>query len=160
MNKERFDELMSAIAFAESGEHEEARKMLKGRDKVLLAISDVSFDTTVFSYALNICKRTSTGLDILYLTKAELHMDYINAFMSTAAGEGIPCAVAKKDGCMKQAILDYTTKKREILFVVVGTTPELDIECKAGEKSLSEAWKRLKCPLVVVSKGGEMPSVA
>ena len=160
MNKERFDELMSAIAFAESGEHEEARNVLKGRDKVLLAVSDVSFDPNVFSYALNICKRTSAGLDILYLTKAELHMDFINAFMSLASGDDVTCAVAKKDGCMKQAILDYTMKNRQILFVVVGTTPELDIECKAGGKSLSEAWKKLKCPLVVVSKSGEMPSVA
>jgi hypothetical protein len=151
---------MSAVTFAQAGEQEEARRLMKGKDKVLVAVSDVSFDTSVFSYALNICKRTSTCLDILYLTKAELHMDEINAFMSKASPDGISCSVVKKDGCMKQAILDYTTKKKEILFVVVGTTPELDIECKTGEKSLSEAWKKLKCPLVVVSKGGEMPSVA
>lgn len=159
MNKERFDELMSAVTFAQSGAHEEARNILKGRDRVLAAISDVAFDTSVFSFALNICKRTGSDLDILYLTRTELHMDEIRSFVSRAAGEGITSVITKRDGCMKQAILDYTTKKRSVLFVVVGTTPELDIECKAGERSLSEAWKRLKCPLVVVSKG-EAPSVA
>jgi hypothetical protein len=159
MNTERFDELMSAVSFAQAGEHEEARRLMKGREKVLVAISDVHFDKSVFSYALSISRRTSTSLDILYLTRTELHMDEITAFMSKASDEGITCGVTKKDGCMKQAILDYTSKKKEILFVIVGTTPELDIECKAGEKSLSEAWKKLKCPLVVVSKG-EMPSVA
>ena len=159
MNKERFDDLMSAVTFAQANEHEEARRQMKGRDKVLLAVSDVVFDTSVFSYALNICKRTTDRLDILYLTRAELHMDEISAFMSKANGEGITCCVVKKDGCMKQAILDYTSTKREILFVIVGTTPELDIECKTGGKSLSEAWKKLKCPLVVVKKG-DLPSMA
>ena len=159
MNNEQFDELMSAVTFAQSGEHEAARNILKGKDRVLVAVSDMAFDTSVFSYALNICKRTHSELDILYLTRTELHGDEIREFMSRAAHEGITSIITKKDGCMKQAILDYTTKKRAVLFVVVGTTPELDIECKAGEKSLSEAWKRLKCPLVVVSKG-EAPSVA
>jgi len=159
MNTERFDELMSAVSFAQAGEHEEARRIMKGKEKVLVAVSDVHFDKSVFSYALSISRRTSTSLDILYLPRTELPMDEINTFMSMASGEGIACTVTKKDGCMKQAILDYTSKKKEILFVIVGTTPELDIECKAGEKSLSEAWKKLKCPLVVVSKG-EMPSVA
>ncbi len=159
MKNERFDELMSAATFAEAGEHKEALRLMQGRDSVLLAVSDVYFDTNVFSYALNICKRTEACLAILYLTRTELHKDEIHEFMAKASHEDITCTVIKKDGCMKQAILDYTTKNKAILFVVVGTTPELDIECKTGEKSLSEAWKRLKCPLVLVSKG-EMPSVA
>ncbi|NJD55679.1 MAG: hypothetical protein FIA94_04645 [Nitrospirae bacterium] len=159
MNNDQFDELMSAATFAQSGEHETARSILKGKDRVLAAVSDMAFDSSVFSYALNICMRTQCELDILYLTRTEPHMEEIHAFMSRAAREGITSIITKKDGCMKQAILDYTSKKRSVLFVVVGTTPELDIECKAGEKSLSEAWKRLKCPLVVVSRG-ESPSVA
>ncbi len=159
MNSERFDELMSAVTFAQSGEHEAARSILKGRDCVLAAVSDIAFDASVFSYALNICKRIQSNLDILYLTRTELHINELHGVMSRAADEGITSVITKKDGCMKQAILDYTAKQRAVIFVVVGTTPELDIECKAGEKSLSEAWKRLKCPLVVVSNG-ETPSVA
>ena len=159
MNNDRFDELMSAATFAQAGEHEEALMIMRGKDSVLLAVSDVYFDTNVFSYALNICKRTEASLVILYLTRTELHKYEIHEFMARASCEGIACTVTIKDGCMKQAILDYTTKNRAILFVVIGTTPELDIECKTGEKSLSEAWKKLKCPLVLVAKG-DMPSVA
>lgn len=159
MNSERFEELMSAVTFAQAGEHEEALRLMRGRDRVLLAVSDIYFDTTVFPYALNICKRTEAGLAILYLTRTELHQNEINEFMSKASSESIDCTLIKKDGCMKKAILDYTAKDKAILFVVVGTTPELDIECKTGEKSLSDAWKKLKCPLVMVSKG-DMPSVA
>ncbi len=159
MSHERFDDLMSAVTFAQSGEHAAALSILKGKDRVLAAVSDIAFDPSVFSYALNICKRTQSSLDILYLTRTELHIDEIHAVMVKAAGEGVSSIVTKKDRCMKQAILDYTAKQRAVIFVVVGTTPELDVECTAGEKTLSEAWKRLKCPLVVVSRG-EAPSVA
>jgi hypothetical protein len=159
MNMDRFDDLMSAISFAEAGEHEKARELLKGRDTVLLAVSERVIDRNVLKYALNLSKRIEAGIDILYLTKSGEKNPLLEAFMSEAREKGIDCSLVKKEGCIKKAILDYTEKKKEVLFVIVGSTPELDIECKTGEKSLSEAWKRLKCPLVVVSKGG-MPELA
>lgn len=159
MKMDRFEDIMAAITFAEAGEHEKAKELLKGRKTVLLAISDMMFDRNVLKYALSISKRIEAGIDILYLTKADAKNTDLKEFMSEVAKEGVECSVVKKDGCMKKAILDYTEKRREILFVIVGSTPELEIECKTSEKSLSDAWKRLKCPLVVVSKG-EMPSMA
>jgi hypothetical protein len=156
---DRFDDLMSAISFAEAGEHEKAKELLRGKDTVLLAVSERVVDRHVLKYALNLSKRIEAGIDILYLTKSDSKNPLLEAFMSEAGKKGIDCSLVRKDGCMKKAILDYTDKKKEVLFVIVGSAPELDIECKTGEKSLSEAWKRLKCPLVVVSKGG-MPELA
>jgi hypothetical protein len=159
MSMDRFDDLMSAISFAEAGEHEKAKEFLKGRDTVLIAVSERVVDRHVLKYALNLSKRIRAGIDILYLTKSDTTSPLLEAFMSEARKKDIDCSLVRKEGCMKKAILDYTAKKKEILFVVVGSTPELDIECNAGEKSLSEAWKRLKCPLVVVTRSG-LPELA
>lgn len=155
--KKRFEDLMSAIAFAEAGEHETAREMLKSKQAVLFAISDRTPHKDVFVYALNISKRLQADINILYLAETNEKKACLNEFASNAGKEGIRCTVITKDGCMKKAILDYTEKNKEILFVIVGSEPELDFECKADKNSLSDAWARLKCPLVVVTKG-ELPS--
>jgi len=147
-----FDDIMAAITFAEAGDFERAKEFMQGRNSLLLAVSDMCFDRNILKYALNMSRRIKAGIDILYLTKAEVHIGKIEDFMKSASQEGVPCRLVKKEGCMKKAILEYTQKRREIIFVVVGSTPELEIECKSGEKSLSDAWKRLQCPLVVVAK--------
>jgi len=143
---------MSAITFAEAGEHEKAREILNERKTLLLAVSERMFDGNALKYVMHLSKRIEAGIDILYLTKSDAENPELEDFVSRAEKEGIRCRIEKRDGCMKKAILDYTEKKSEILFVVVGSTPELEVECRAGEKSIANAWRRLKCPLVVVSK--------
>lgn len=155
----KIEDAMAAAAYAEEGEHEHAREVLKGHKTVLLAISDSMFDRSAFTYALNICKRIDASLEILYVTPFERKGSGLKGFLSEVEREGFTFSLVMKKGCMKKAILDYTDERDEILFVVVGSKLELDIACKGGERSLSDAWKRLKCPLVVVTKN-EIPSPA
>lgn len=157
--RKQLEDIFTSVAFAEAGEHETAREILRGRKKVLLAVSERMFDRNVLKYALSISKRIGADIDVLYLTGSEAENRDIQEFVSISKREGSECTVVKKHGCMKKAILDYTEKRKEILFVVVGTESELNMECEIDERTFSMAWRKLKCPLVVVSKG-IMPSTA
>ena len=150
---------MSAISFAEAGEFDTAREMIKPRKSILVAVSDRTSHRDIFAYALNISKRLQADIDVLYLVETDEKKAYLDEFASDAEKQGIRCRVIAMYGCVKRAILDYTGKRKEILFVIVGSEPEFDLECKADKKALSDAWARLKCPLVVVTKG-QMPSMA
>jgi len=155
----KLEDAMSAVAFAEVGEHETAREILKDHKTVLLAISDGAFDRNALKYALNISERIKANLEILYVSDSERDRNGLNNFLLEVKKVGFRFSLVMKKGCVKKAILDYTDKRNEILFVVVGAALELNIGCEVSEKVFSKAWKKLKCPLVVVSKN-EMPSMA
>jgi pyruvate/2-oxoglutarate/acetoin dehydrogenase E1 component len=154
----QFEDIMAASAFAEGGVFETAREMLRGRQKVLLVLTGKDSDRKSFKYAFNICKRIDTGLEILYISGSEI-AGLLDQFEGELKKEGIAFEIIQVAGCIKEAIINHTEKKRNIQLVVIESSDILDIECEKDNRMLSKAWERLKCPLVVVSKN-EVPSPA
>lgn len=153
------DDTTSSITFAGTEEREKARDILKGHKTVLLAISDRMFNRHAFKYAMNISRRIEASLEILYITEPDRERRGFKDFLSEVEEIGFRFSLVMKNGCVKKAILDYTNRRSEILFVIIGAELELNIGCEVTEKVFSKGWKKLKCPLVVVSKN-EAPSTA
>lgn len=153
----KLDEVFSAAAFAESGEFDKAREILTENHKILLALTGGKSDINSFRYALNICKRIGAGLEILYFFEPAEAL--LNKFKNELKKEGVHYAITKGSECVKQEIIDYTEKRKDIQFVVIESSEALDIKCKKEDGKLSDAWGKLKCPLVLVSKGAA-PSMA
>lgn len=145
----KFENDMAAAAFAEAGEFETAREMLKEERKILLALTGQKSDANAFKYAINMCKRIGAKLDIL-LSKHHKENE-VKEFKSELQKESIDHEFIEVGGCVKEEILNYTNHKSNILFVVLESSKELDIHCEKSKKVISESWKHLKCPLVVVS---------
>ena len=144
---------MSAVSFAEEGDFETARELMKGDRRVLLAVRKGHMDPKTFRYAVNACKRISASLDVLYLSSAEGKDPALAQCISELTGKEITYRLVRESGCLKQAIIDYTNTERGVLFVVTESAENLDTECKGKGTGLSAAWQNLRCPLVVVADG-------
>ncbi|MBI5057376.1 MAG: universal stress protein [Nitrospirae bacterium] len=153
----KLEDIMSAAAFAEAGEFETAREIIKGKRRILLALRGDESDVNAFRYALSMCKRINAGLDILYVSESAATL--LNNFKNTLEKEGVNYVITEKTGCVKKEIIDYTEKRKDIQFVVIESSEVLNIDCKQDDGTLSDAWRKLKCPLVLVSKGAS-PSMA
>ncbi|MEW6117949.1 MAG: universal stress protein [Nitrospirota bacterium] len=143
---------LTAASFAEEGEFAAAREMLKEERRVLLAIKKGQMDRKTFRYAVNTCKRVGAHLDVLYVAPSEALDPVLEQCLSELKEEGINYRLLYKSGCLKQAIIDYTNAKKEILFAVTESSKNLEVDCRGKGKKLSDAWKNLRCPLVVVAE--------
>jgi hypothetical protein len=148
----------TAASFAEEGEAETARSLMKESRRVLLALKAGHIDAKTLKYALNAAKRIDARLDILFVTSSSAAGrdpgdPALEAFPSELASAGIAFRMIPRTGCLKQQIIEYTNSEKDILFAVIESPSSLDADCDRRDKELSELWRRLKCPLVVVMDG-------
>lgn len=151
---------LTAASFAEEGELETANALMRESRRVLLALKAGQIDPKTLKYAVNTAKRVNANLDILYVTSSRTGRQrtkdpLVDSLMSELTEAGIPYRIIPRSGCLKQQIIDYTNSEKEILFAVIESPASLDNDCAKRDKELSELWRQLKCPLVVVMDGAE-----
>ena len=150
----KMEDVLAATSFAEEGESDAARSILTEGRRVLLALKEGRIDVKTLKYAVNTSKRIGANLDILYVASVGRQDGaddpLLGILQSELSKEGIPYRLVRKTGCLKQAVIDYTDREKEILFAVVESPNSLDADCNSKDARLSELWQKLKCPLVVV----------
>ena len=148
------EDSLAAISFAEEGQVATARSLMNESRRVLLALKEGRIDANTLKYALNTAKRIEAQLDILFVSakgeQADASDPKLRLFESELSREGIGHRLILRTGCLKQQIIDYTTSEKNILFAVIESPNSLDIDCNRADKTLSELWRKLSCPLVVV----------
>ena len=152
----RAQQALEAAAFAEEGDRSGALNMMREHRRVLLALRGLEGDARTMTYALNTCKRVGAGLDVLFVADRALADEELRRalapFLANLAAAGIPCRPTSAAGCIKEQIVHYTKTHPEVSFVIVESAGVLDRGCGIDdERRLSKLWKRLTCPLVVVS---------
>ncbi len=149
----KMEDVLAAGSFAEEGESESARSLLNEGRRVLLAVKEGHVDSKTLKYAVNTAKRIGAQLDILYVAQsgsAEGTENGISNLESELITEGIAFRLISRSGCLKQAVIEYTNREKEVLFAVVESPNSSDADCNKKGTGLSELWQKLKCPLVVV----------
>ncbi len=145
-----FEDAMAAAAYAEAGAFEAARETLKERRTIILALTGDNEDEKAFRFAVNACQRIRTDLEILYSGPKKDAVPY--RMKSELRTQGIAYRYIKVDGCVREAVQKHTSRRSDIIFVVVESSDTLHMECKKSQKIISKSWRDLKCPLVVVSE--------
>lgn len=150
----RVEDALTAVSFAEEGEWDAARSFVREGRRVLLAVREGQADPRTLKYAMNSAMRVGARLDILYVssskTRDPLSDPVVRQFGSDLQKAGVSYRVVPASGCMKQEIIDYTDREKDVLFAVIESPQSLDAECTKKDMRLAELWKNLKCPLVVV----------
>ncbi len=149
---------MTAAAFAEEGDFSTAKSLMQGSRRVLLALRDGQADAKTLMYALNAARRINARLDILSVvpSNAERREDgghSLEPYLSELKAAGISYRFILRPGCLKEEIVEHVNSEREILFAVIESPAHLDVDCNKRGRALSELWRTLKCPLVVVMEG-------
>ncbi len=147
---------LEAAAFAEEGDRNGAASLLRESRRVLLALRGLEGDSRTLTYALNTCRRVGAGLDVICVADRVVPGEDLRRalapFLASLAEAGITCRLSSVAGCIKEQIVRYTRAHPEISFVVVESAGVLDRGCDTDDtRKLSRLWKRLACPLVVVS---------
>jgi hypothetical protein len=149
----RFQDLMAAVTFAQAGEPETAKAILRERERVLLALREEHIEARTLRYALNTCKRIGADLDILYISSLASTAPALGGFLEELEQRGIRHRLVKASGCLQQAIIDYVNSQTDVAFAVVDTADSLEPGCQGRLRGLSGGWEEVKCPLVVVGAG-------
>jgi len=146
------EDALTAATFAEEGESAAARSLLKASRKVLLALEAEHINPKTLKYAQNTAARVNASLDILLVGTTGKETDRIlGPFFLDLDAAGIPHKLLHGSGCLKKEIIDYTNREKEVLFAVIESPESLDAECRSGDEALSNLWRSLSCPLVVVT---------
>ena len=158
--KEKFQQAMSAAAFAEAGEFETARQIAgknkNSHKKVLVVLEGDDLNKRILNYALDLCKRLGGQLEILHkqgprrvdVTKTESWQEF------TKKGGQVVCTSLEPSESLDYKLTEYGETRRDILCVVLRIhLMDKKPDKKKEEKAWSPDWimEKLNCPVMVYS---------
>jgi hypothetical protein len=146
----QFEKIMSSVAFAEAGEIGSAMRILHERHKILLVLTGEETDMKAARYALNMCNRAGVGIEVLYITKNNDEISFLEEYLKELKTKGIEYQVRRCQESMKEEIIRFIEKEKGIQFVVMDSQ-DLGIDSRSDKPKTLKKWEKLKCPLVLVS---------
>lgn len=145
-----FESLMSAVTFSEADCPDMAIDEMKGQ-KVLLVLTGGEKDARSFKYALNSSKRVGAPLEVLLFGKEADRDGFQREAGRISDALSARVNLVGRSGCTGKQVIDYIERRNDILFVVADSKHILNAGCPK-DGALRGLWKKLKCPLVLVSE--------
>lgn len=147
---EWLENLMAAITFAEADCPGAALEEMKGQ-KVLLVLTGRERDARSFKYALNSSRRVGAALEVLLFGKDDDRVQIEREAGRLSETVKAKVNLLRRSGCTGKQVIDYVERRKDILFVVADSRHILNAGCPQ-DGALKGLWRKLKCPLVLVSE--------
>lgn len=155
----KFEDLMSAAAFAEAGEHATAREMSEAGalKRVMLVINSGQTDMKAARYAVGAATRVGAALEVLVVDTGLGHVAKLEPIAELASASKVDMYVGVSEGCVRDAVLEHSAGRSDLTFIVAGSDSVMGKGCatmqaKPGGGRLEAFIKKLGCPLVLVSE--------
>lgn len=135
---DHWEQLFIAATFAQAGELNQARCLLKPERIILLVLRKNKLKPEVLNYVLSLCQRIQAGLEI-FSSEGSLS---IESFLKKLYEAGIYHRTVPYEGPLEEAVIHYANVHSCIAFVVVDSLES------GGQEDF---WNKLTCPLVVAN---------
>jgi len=158
----KLEEAMTAATFAEAGEFEMARQLLKtnknAHKRVLLGTDKPEIAPRTISYALHLCQRLGGGLEIFHMlhtlekeTASELSQEEapLSALNSSLQEKGVIYQPFNGLGCLADEVLRHAGARRDILCVVFDALEPDGSRCRKAKENMIAKFQALHCPVVM-----------
>lgn len=149
---------MSAVAFAEAGEFETARQMVRhqktANKKVLLGTDVNEIDRQFLQYALQLCARLEAGLEIVHMVELEASSQKeeknLRQMQQRLEEKNIVYQAVVPGSSLEEEVERYARGRGDILCVVLESARKEPGEARgcAGKKE-HKFLKNLACPVVL-----------
>lgn len=156
----KIEESMVAAAFAESGEQEYAKRLLRSgktaHKKVLLGTDCPVVTGKVLDHALNLCKRLGSSLEIFQVIPAgaiesspreffEAGTRRLQSLKAKLSPLGISYDYVIKESSLEEELQTISQKRRDILAVII---PVCDGRKKEKDDFKTAVGRLFSCPVV------------
>jgi len=117
------ERLFSAVTFAEHGDHDTARAMMRGDRRIVLAVTPEHPSPLALSYAVNAAQRNDARLDIVVLASTGRANARHEAVLSdedreTISRASVPFRMIPGSGTVRETLMQHARREKNILFFV------------------------------------------
>lgn len=151
---------MAAAAFAEANEPETARELLRGgknaHKKILLGTDETELAPKAVTYALNMCSRLGTGLEIVQVFPAATLQDLavthdedslsLQDMKQGFAKRGILYEFFFGKSSLDEEIIRHTATRRDIMLFIFKMSARMENQ----QKTEKDLVRRFQCPVVIL----------
>ncbi len=152
----------SAVAFAEAGAFETARRMLpdyRRKQAVLLAIEGEQPNEATFKYAVSLCRRISAKLDILQIvlrssSEEQVPTEALEDLLFVAERNGVPVELTRRRVGANDVLYEHLRNHRNVSVAIVDSPRLRDTASKDDrwQETFRKITQKLSVPLVTASQ--------